>query len=259
MNNYDFSLLLPDRPIAFNRDFVRLGIGIKGALMLSQAIYWSKRTKDPDGWFYKNQAEWEEETGLTPKEQKNVNDTLKTAGFLIIEKRGLPAKNYYRVDSEAIINALTGGVLNKWVPKGPTGRYQRAPLTITETTTEITLAEPSSAREIADSTSVLSTEFVDSENGAKKDEAKQIVQIIDAFIPIAAKNKMYYKNKGQREACKILLSTYGLDKVLKRVEQVKEHKFSKFFPIVTSPYELLASWEKIVNALYREQKEQEQS
>ena len=37
--NYDF---IPDRPIAFNRDFVDLGIGITGALLLSQAIYWSK-------------------------------------------------------------------------------------------------------------------------------------------------------------------------------------------------------------------------
>lgn len=31
-----------DRPTAFHRAFVQLGIGITGALLLSQALYWSK-------------------------------------------------------------------------------------------------------------------------------------------------------------------------------------------------------------------------
>ena len=35
------------------------------ALLLSQIIYWSSRTNDPDGWFYKSAKEWEEElTGM---------------------------------------------------------------------------------------------------------------------------------------------------------------------------------------------------
>ena len=47
-----------DRPIAFNRHYVALGCGINGALMLSQMVYWSKRTKDRNGFFYKTQDEW---------------------------------------------------------------------------------------------------------------------------------------------------------------------------------------------------------
>ena len=42
-----------ERPIAYHRCFVRLGIGISGAVMLSQSIYWSERTSDPDGGFTK--------------------------------------------------------------------------------------------------------------------------------------------------------------------------------------------------------------
>ena len=42
-----------DRPIAFNRHYVSLGCGLNGALMLSQMVYWSKRTKDKNGYFYK--------------------------------------------------------------------------------------------------------------------------------------------------------------------------------------------------------------
>jgi hypothetical protein len=87
---------LLDRPIAFHRCFVRLGIGITGAVMLSQAVYWSKRTSDSEGWFHKSIEEWEEETGLTRFEQETAKRNLK--GILEIERRGIPARLYFRID-----------------------------------------------------------------------------------------------------------------------------------------------------------------
>ena len=59
----DFKLValieaMNDRPIAFNRHYVSLGCGINGSLMLSQMVYWSKRTKDQNGYSYKTQEEW---------------------------------------------------------------------------------------------------------------------------------------------------------------------------------------------------------
>ena len=54
---------LLDRPIAYHRCLVTLTGSVTGAVMLSQAIYWQNRC---NGDFYKTQAEWEEETGLTP-------------------------------------------------------------------------------------------------------------------------------------------------------------------------------------------------
>ena len=73
----DFKLValieaMNDRPIAFNRHYVSLGCGINGSLMLSQMVYWSKRTKDQNGYFYKTQDEWLEETGLTRYEQEGA-------------------------------------------------------------------------------------------------------------------------------------------------------------------------------------------
>lgn len=56
-------LPLLDRPIAFQRSFIRLEMGVTAALFLSQLTYWTNRTTD-DGWVYKTQDEWEEETGL---------------------------------------------------------------------------------------------------------------------------------------------------------------------------------------------------
>lgn len=96
-----------DRPIAFQRIFVSLGVGITGALMLSQAVYWSKRTSDPDGWFYKSQDEWEQETGLSRREQETARKRLISKGFIKEQKKGVPCRLFYRVDYFAIDNAIS--------------------------------------------------------------------------------------------------------------------------------------------------------
>ena len=95
-----------DRPIAFNRTFVKLGVGITGALMLSQAIYWSKRTNSADGWFYKSISEWQDETGLSRTEQKTARNRLVTAGYLNEVRKGVPAKLYFRVITSKLENDL---------------------------------------------------------------------------------------------------------------------------------------------------------
>jgi hypothetical protein len=96
-------ILLPDRPIAFNRAFVRLGIGVTGALFLSQALYWSKRTKDPEGWFYKTIEDWQEETGLTKEEQLTIKKKLTALGFLEVKKKGVPATNHFKIDQYSLV------------------------------------------------------------------------------------------------------------------------------------------------------------
>ena len=85
-------MFLPDRPIAFNRDFVSIGCGIKGALMLSQAVYWGKRTTAKDGSFYKTQAEWEEETGLKGSEYslRAFWNLTKASGAASLKARRVP-------------------------------------------------------------------------------------------------------------------------------------------------------------------------
>ena len=97
---------LLDRPIAFQRPFVSLGAGITGALMLSQALYWSRRTQEDADWFYKTQAEWEAETGLTRSEQEGARTKLSKLGVLEEMKRGIPCKLFYRVNIEKLSEIL---------------------------------------------------------------------------------------------------------------------------------------------------------
>lgn len=147
---------LLDRPVAYHSSFVKLGAGATGALMLSQAVYWSSRTNDQDGWFYKSQTEWEEETGLTRYEQEGARKKLAKLGFLEEKKKGLPCKLYYRVALDFLVATLDGenpqtsmGKTSKQDCGKPASQSGENPQPITEITTEST-SDLSQAREVAD-------------------------------------------------------------------------------------------------------------
>lgn len=136
---------LLDRPIAFQRAFVSLGAGITGALMLSQAIYWSKRTDNPDGWFYKTMEEWASETGMSRSEQENARKKLVSAGVLEEMKKGVPCRLFYRVNMDAIrTNLIAEDPHSSLQHSRKQGCRKTAskpggkPQAITETTAEIT-------------------------------------------------------------------------------------------------------------------------
>jgi hypothetical protein len=96
-----------DRPIAFHRVFVKLTGSVTAALMLSQAMYWSKRVNSNDeGWFYKTREQWEEETGLTRYEQETARKALRRFSFWKEDLRGVPAQLHYRVDITALSTEL---------------------------------------------------------------------------------------------------------------------------------------------------------
>lgn len=148
----DFKLValieaMNDRPIAFNRHYVNLGCGINGALMLSQMVYWSKRTKDQNGFFYKTQDDWIEETGLTRYEQERARKKLKELGFILEHKHGVPCKVHFKVDHERLYLALiqyaenqqTGMWKNHKLECGkPTNKDAENQQTNTESTAKIT-------------------------------------------------------------------------------------------------------------------------
>jgi hypothetical protein len=97
---------LLDRPIAFHRCLAELGGSVNAGLMLSQAIYWAKRTKAADGWFWKTAEEWQEETYLTRTEQATARKQLKRLSCWHEELRGVPAKLFYRVDLDELDRLL---------------------------------------------------------------------------------------------------------------------------------------------------------
>jgi hypothetical protein len=95
-----------DRPISFHRCLAQAGGGVHEGLMLSQALYWMERTDNPDGWFWKTQEDWQEETMLNRYQQEQARKNLRERGLLQERRAGLPAKLYFRVDEEALQQAL---------------------------------------------------------------------------------------------------------------------------------------------------------
>ena len=141
---------LLDRPIAFHRCFAELGGSVNAGLMLSQAVYWSKRSTTKDGWFWKTAEEWTEETYLSRTEQATARKQLKRLACWQEELRGVPAKLFYRIDFDALDDLLSeskpSGIVETSFQESsnpvfrnpankPSGILQTF---ITETTTEIT-------------------------------------------------------------------------------------------------------------------------
>ena len=185
---------LLSRPIAFHRAYVDLGVGVTGALMLSQCCYWRSRTNRTDGWFYKSQAEWQQETGLGRREQETARKRLVQAGFLSEDRRGVPAKLYFRVNTDALEVALSGLAArmaesanqvctgttsrmaesaNQECTKAPNragGKRQSITEITTETTSEIT-AEETSGPDRPDTVEPIVVEPPEPESEPKRPEA----------------------------------------------------------------------------------------
>jgi hypothetical protein len=94
-----------DLPITYHRSFVSFG-GVTGAVFLSQMVYWSKRTSDNEGWFWKTIKQWEDETGLTRSEQETARKRLLSCGVITEKKEGMPSKIYFKVNFDKIHELL---------------------------------------------------------------------------------------------------------------------------------------------------------
>lgn len=95
------------RPVAFFPVFAKLGGSVNAGVMLSQLWYWSDgRTKNEEGWIWKTAPEWLAETALTASEVEGARKKLIERGLIHYKRAGIPAKPYYRLDKQAILEAI---------------------------------------------------------------------------------------------------------------------------------------------------------
>lgn len=95
-----------DRPVAYHPILAKVVGSVTAALFLSQLAYWSDKGFDKDGWIYKTEAEMEDETGLSRKEQETARKALVWCGVLKEERRGIPARMWYLIDWDALTALL---------------------------------------------------------------------------------------------------------------------------------------------------------
>lgn len=98
--NEIFELINPANTIGGNR-FLAHAIGSTEAViysaLLAKSAYYEKRGMISDGWFFSTVADLEESTAFSEKQQRRAIDKLIKAGLIRLERRGMPAKRFFKV------------------------------------------------------------------------------------------------------------------------------------------------------------------
>ena len=94
--------------IVLNKELARQ-VGLKEAILLADLI--SKEeyfiaNGMTDGWFFNTEANIEKDTTLTPYQQRKCLKTLKTSLVLETKRKGIPAKQYFKINEQQVIKLL---------------------------------------------------------------------------------------------------------------------------------------------------------
>ena len=84
-------------------------IGLKAAVLLADLI--SKEeyfiaNGMTDGWFFNTEANIEEDTTLNSYHQRKCVKTLKDKGLIQVKRKGIPAKQYFKINEQQVIQIL---------------------------------------------------------------------------------------------------------------------------------------------------------
>ena len=96
--------------VAFYPRLADLTGSVTAALLLGQCLYWTRtvmrQQPQRDGWFWKTAADWRRETGLSRREQDSARLRLRELGLLEEQRRGMPARRWFRLDLAALRQQL---------------------------------------------------------------------------------------------------------------------------------------------------------
>ena len=94
--------------IILNKELARQ-VGLKESILLADLI--SKEeyfiaNGMTDGWFFNTEANIEKDTTLTPYQQRKCLKTLKISLVLETKRKGIPAKQYFKINEQQVIKLL---------------------------------------------------------------------------------------------------------------------------------------------------------
>lgn len=102
-------LLASSNFIVLNKKVIKV-LGLEEALLLgelsSEYDYWLKCDKLEDGWFYSTVENIENNTTLNEYKQRKAVNKLIKMGVVEVEVKGLPAKRYFRLNEERVVELL---------------------------------------------------------------------------------------------------------------------------------------------------------
>jgi hypothetical protein len=95
---------LSKRQIAYHPVYRKITGSTTAGIMLSQIMYWWDKMDGRE--FYKTDADFIEETAMTQDEIRGAKTRLKGLEFVKITRKGIPAKTFYWVNADKLIEVI---------------------------------------------------------------------------------------------------------------------------------------------------------
>jgi hypothetical protein len=96
-----------------------IAANLEGALILSQLIFWTPKSRDPEGWIYKTVADWQAATEMSKSQVRTAVESIKAVG-VETRMRGVrhpdtqqvigKAQLHYRIDWEVFYPLLQSAI-----------------------------------------------------------------------------------------------------------------------------------------------------
>lgn len=103
------NLLSSTAYIVLNKELARK-IGLKEAVLLADLIskeeYFNKLGECKNGYFFNTEANIFNDTTLTPRQQRKCLKTLKKHQIIDVKRMGIPAKNFYKINEQLVMQLL---------------------------------------------------------------------------------------------------------------------------------------------------------
>ena len=94
--------------LVVNKELAR-NIGLKETVLLADLIskeeYFIEKGMS-DGWFFNTEANIQKDTTLTPYQQRKALKTLKKYEIIETKRKGVPAKQYFKINEEQVVQFL---------------------------------------------------------------------------------------------------------------------------------------------------------
>lgn len=94
---------MSERPISYFPIYSKITNSVTAGVLLAQIVYWGAKYKE----FYKTDDEFCKEIAIGLYELKSAKTKLQKLGFVKIQRKGIPAKTYYTINLDEIIQCIT--------------------------------------------------------------------------------------------------------------------------------------------------------
>ena len=118
------------QPIAYYPQLAKPLGGVTAAILFGQLFFWQDKSSTPFG-VYKTQADLEQETGWSRREQETARKKLVELGILVETHKRLEHRIYFKLDL-AKFDALMDDIREATNPPLPNGGNEHSPMAETD-------------------------------------------------------------------------------------------------------------------------------